>query len=609
MRWQQLLARLPEDLSLAELKTLVCPILAANETEQALVYEIYDQCLVEVNALHDSAVEGSPKVWWKKILPWLMLLLGILAVAYYFVGGAEKEEVLSETIDASYIQLSPNETKSVCIKRNKLGNRPKIVRSKLQNSTEIDANLGQFNLDTICLEYTARDTIGADTFQVQLTDINGEQWQTSYFVTIRRVPLDTIVRKVLQKKARPVSAPLFATKELPYPNDIRDLAIPPLNALEKFYQENAKLIKLLLIGLFTALLAKILLARDEKRKKLIADTAPKSSVSPLLSLPKALLSSIKSGEIFYRLLNKFRGRTPDEFYRLSIPKTIAHTIKNAGMVQFKYALQSRPSEFLLLIDEAADGHHLGHLFDLIHEFFQENEVHFERFYWQRDKGLAVNEQYPEGVNPENLQHQYFQSKLLFFTANASVQSNFGEFRKHWNNTFNAWSQAQILVPVVNYLKQKANQKKQTNFSIAPATIEGLQFLLETQHIGAASSSIRKSKAEAFAAQYKDTEGALIPALQNHFPEAVVQWIAATAVYPSLHWPLTLQLGQVVANHQQDISLLSIEHLFSIANLPWFVAGKLSESVRAELIAYLETCLLYTSPSPRDRTRSRMPSSA
>ena len=26
-------------------------------------------------------------------------------------------------------------------------------------------------------------------------------------------------------------------------------------------------------------------------------------------------------------------------------------------------------------------------------------------------------------------------------------------------------------------------------------------------------------------------------------------------------------------------------------------------------AYVETCLLYTSPSPRDRTRSRMPSSA
>ena len=30
---------------------------------------------------------------------------------------------------------------------------------------------------------------------------------------------------------------------------------------------------------------------------------------------------------------------------------------------------------------------------------------------------------------------------------------------------------------------------------------------------------------------------------------------------------------------------------------------------AGLLAVAETCLLYTSPSPRDRTRSRMPSSA
>ena len=31
--------------------------------------------------------------------------------------------------------------------------------------------------------------------------------------------------------------------------------------------------------------------------------------------------------------------------------------------------------------------------------------------------------------------------------------------------------------------------------------------------------------------------------------------------------------------------------------------------RGELTLYVYTCLLYTSPSPRDRTRSRMPSSA
>ena len=38
--------------------------------------------------------------------------------------------------------------------------------------------------------------------------------------------------------------------------------------------------------------------------------------------------------------------------------------------------------------------------------------------------------------------------------------------------------------------------------------------------------------------------------------------------------------------------------------------ELAESIKAALAdAHLVICLLYTSPSPRDRTRSRMPSSA
>ena len=38
-------------------------------------------------------------------------------------------------------------------------------------------------------------------------------------------------------------------------------------------------------------------------------------------------------------------------------------------------------------------------------------------------------------------------------------------------------------------------------------------------------------------------------------------------------------------------------------------GRYLEIGNSVFMQYLKTCLLYTSPSPRDRTRSRMPSSA
>ena len=44
-----------------------------------------------------------------------------------------------------------------------------------------------------------------------------------------------------------------------------------------------------------------------------------------------------------------------------------------------------------------------------------------------------------------------------------------------------------------------------------------------------------------------------------------------------------------------------------------IGRELGRHVKSEIlenyVIFLEGCLLYTSPSPRDRTRSRMPSSA
>ena len=41
----------------------------------------------------------------------------------------------------------------------------------------------------------------------------------------------------------------------------------------------------------------------------------------------------------------------------------------------------------------------------------------------------------------------------------------------------------------------------------------------------------------------------------------------------------------------------------------YFEGDLGEFEERYVLKLIESCLLYTSPSPRDRTRSRMPSSA
>ena len=64
-----------------------------------------------------------------------------------------------------------------------------------------------------------------------------------------------------------------------------------------------------------------------------------------------------------------------------------------------------------------------------------------------------------------------------------------------------------------------------------------------------------------------------------------------------------------------ISLIVLELILGIDNLLFIsvVTNKLPEEQRAKArnigLGLALFCLLYTSPSPRDRTRSRMPSSA
>ena len=69
---------------------------------------------------------------------------------------------------------------------------------------------------------------------------------------------------------------------------------------------------------------------------------------------------------------------------------------------------------------------------------------------------------------------------------------------------------------------------------------------------------------------------------------------------------TLLVAVVLSAQATDVGVnRATKDLFRIADNP----EKMLALGEAKVRDYIKTCLLYTSPSPRDRTRSRMPSSA
>ena len=83
------------------------------------------------------------------------------------------------------------------------------------------------------------------------------------------------------------------------------------------------------------------------------------------------------------------------------------------------------------------------------------------------------------------------------------------------------------------------------------------------------------------------------------------YVGITAMFASLimvpvlrRW--ALEKGQVDEPDQRKMHTVAIPRIGGIAIFMAFLFSHL---------VYVDICLLYTSPSPRDRTRSRMPSSA
>ena len=97
---------------------------------------------------------------------------------------------------------------------------------------------------------------------------------------------------------------------------------------------------------------------------------------------------------------------------------------------------------------------------------------------------------------------------------------------------------------------------------------------------------------------------------NDLKDQPYLWKKENDKYVSLSWLQVKEQVESLATYLKDLGILEGDRVLILSeNRPeWQITDLAIMSIGAISVpAY--TCLLYTSPSPRDRTRSRMPSSA
>lgn len=290
---------------------------------------------------------------------------------------------------------------------------------------------------------------------------------------------------------------------------------------------------------------------------------------------------LEMDEQFFYLIDQLRGREVGERVRIDLPTTIKATIRKGGFPQLRFRPYTRPTDYLILIDKQAEYNHQSQLFEYIYQHFVRQEVHAERFFFDGDPSWCWNDRQPKGFSLEQLLQRYSQARLLIFANGYSFIDPINGELEPWVKLLQGWQQRALITPAATAQWNYREAKLSEHLQILPAGIQGMLQLVN--HFESLSTpSLREWKYELGAddQMVRIDESQVVSDLQRQLSPGLVRWIAACAIYPELHWDLTLEIGETLGAEDQSIPFSEVRQL---ARLSWFREGYMPQGVRSQLL--------------------------
>jgi formylglycine-generating enzyme required for sulfatase activity len=299
--------------------------------------------------------------------------------------------------------------------------------------------------------------------------------------------------------------------------------------------------------------------------------------------------AVETGAGFGQTMLKLRSRETADTEMLDLDATVKATINNGGWAELRYRRHTRPTEYLLLIERFSTEDHRAGLFDFFFQSLRANEVLVERFYYQGDLQICRNEQHPAGLGLQQLRYRYPDARLLVVGTGYRLLSPATGNLAEWADPIRAWRHRMLLTPVLHEMWGQREQKLAEVFALLPASLQSLYFMANSPEEAASShfESLPDYVRRIAEMQPLVLGESVLRSLRQHFDPGLQAWIAACAVYPALHFDLTLRLGRLTSD-AMGYNMVTAFNLLALARLPWFTAGRIPPDVRSELIDFLET---------------------
>ncbi len=356
------------------------------------------------------------------------------------------------------------------------------------------------------------------------------------------------------------------------------------NELIDFYYDNKWFVKIFLFS-FMLLLMIVYELYQRRKQQLIGKRVSGNKPPFIWGINPDTAIEIGYGEQFDTALHRLRTRELGAQVRLDMSASIGATTRQGGIIELQYKANTRPSEYLLLIDRNTNKSHQAQLFNRIYQDLRDNEVYVERFFYEGDPRICWNEHQHTGIGIAQLAAKYSDYRLLLFgNASRLINPRTGQIQQ-WAEVFDTWHHKAIFTPSPRAAWQHEELLLAEEFIVLPSNVEGIIQAVNQFETGKRSDLLLQQTPNLRQKQsiHIDETQPLV-SLKQHFDEPIIQWIAACAIYPELNWDLTLHIGELLSTEEND--LLRLENLLSISQLEWFQLVEMPDEVRAELLAYL-----------------------
>lgn len=369
----------------------------------------------------------------------------------------------------------------------------------------------------------------------------------------------------------------------------------PRKTEQAVFSKRALILFVLLMLLLFALVEAVVFLRRRRRLAGDEEDITSSREGPFtLSFPDQNALVVPDAGM-YALAKTLRRRREGSRLRLDIPATIRASIRNGGFLQLHYNLTSRPSEYLVLIEQRYMHSHLASLFTRVTQILKEEDVLLQSFYFDQDPRNCWNTDFPDGIGLDKLRMRFPNHRLILYTTGHFMVDPYEPQLVDWvPEQLGFWKEKLIISPVPVADWGYRERMLYGMFDLLPADLPGKLAVVDAfeQEEQADFDRYRKLMMREESVQQQSLrkyDFEQVEDLRKYLGPQLFEWLAAAVVYPQPNWEVTLAIGKALSSARyrgDDTFLLTYSNLLKLSRIPWLESGMISDSLRLELLEQL-----------------------